>query len=137
MQPAVGTQSPAVEPSGLSSHRAPRPDRTVRPQARSYRQILGPPAAVADGGTADAAGVGRAAARLKADGNADTAMLLLTAKAAREIVEAVDANTAALKRLEDEVGDVKGVLKDLKGEVGDVNEALERIEGKADGKTDA
>ena len=59
-------------------------------------------------------------------------MLLLTAKAAREIVEAVDANTAALKRLEDEVGDVKGVLKDLKDEVGSVKKALKRIEGKAD-----
>ena len=57
-------------------------------------------------------------------------MLLLTAKAAREIVNAVgatakaiDANTAALKRLEGEVGDVKEILK--------------RIEGKADGKTEA
>ena len=50
-------------------------------------------------------------------------MLLLTAKAAREIVEAIDANTETLKRLE--------------GEVGDVKEALKRIEGKADGKTDA
>ena len=64
-------------------------------------------------------------------------MLLLTAKAAREIVEAIDANTETLKRLEGEVGDVKEALKDLKDEVGDVKEALKRIEGKADGKTDA
>ena len=64
-------------------------------------------------------------------------MLLLTAKAAREIVEAIETNTEALKRLEGEVGDVKEALKDLKDEVGDVKEALKRIEGKADGKTDA
>ena len=50
-------------------------------------------------------------------------MLLLTAKAAREIVEAIEANTKAWKRLE--------------GEVGDVKKALKRIEGKADGKTEA
>ena len=57
-------------------------------------------------------------------------MLLLTAKAAREIVEAInattkaiEANTEAWKRLEGEVGDVKVILK--------------RIEGKADGKTAA
>ena len=43
-------------------------------------------------------------------------MLLLTAKAAREIVEAVDANTKAI----------------------DANtEALKRLEGRVDGKTDA
>ena len=47
-------------------------------------------------------------------------MLLLTAKAAREIVEAVDAN-----------------METLKSEVGGVKKALKRIEGKADGKTDA
>ena len=71
-------------------------------------------------------------------------MLLLTAKATREIVNAVDAttkamdaNTKTLKRLEGEVGDVKDVLKDLKVEVGSVKKALKRIEGKADSKTDA
>ena len=38
------------------------------PQARSYRQVLDPPVVVADGGTADAAGVaGRVAARLKGE----------------------------------------------------------------------
>ena len=61
-------------------------------------------------------------------------MLLLTAKATREIVNAIDANTKTLKS---EAGDVKGVLKDLKGEVGSVKNALKRIEGKADGKTAA
>ena len=43
---------------------------------------------------------GRAGARLKADGDASRIMLLLTEKVAREVVEAVDANTEALKRLE-------------------------------------
>ena len=46
-------------------------------------------------------------------------MLLLTAKAAREIVEAIEANTEAWKRL------------------GDKTEALKRLEDKMDGKTDA
>ena len=64
-------------------------------------------------------------------------MLLLTAKATREIVNAIDANTKTLKSIEGEVGDVKGILKDLKGEVGSVKNALKRIEGKADGKTAA
>ena len=64
-------------------------------------------------------------------------MLLLSARASREIVNAVGANTEVLKRLEGEVGDVKEALKDLKDEVGDVKKALKRIEGKADGKTDA
>ena len=57
-------------------------------------------------------------------------MLLLSARASHEIVEAIDAttkaidaNTAALKRIENDVGDVK--------------KALKRIEGKADGKTAA
>ena len=44
-----------------------------------------------------------AGARLKADGDANRIMLLLTAKAAREIVEAFKANTEALKRLEGKV----------------------------------
>ena len=88
-------------------------------------------------------------------------MLLLSARASREIVNAIEAsaesnekaigaNTKVLKRLEGEVGDVKkalkdlkdevgGVkkaLKDLKGEVGGVKEALKSTEGKADSKTD-
>ena len=54
-------------------------------------------------------------------------MLLLTAKATREIVEAVDANTEALKRLKSEVGGMKDVLTEIK----------KRLEGKVDGKTDA
>ena len=64
-------------------------------------------------------------------------MLILSASAGREIVEAIGVNTAVLKRLEGEVGDVKEALKDLKDEVGDVKKALKRIEGKADGKTAA
>ena len=70
-------------------------------------------------------------------------MLLLSAHASREIVNAVDAtakaidaNTEVLKRLEGEVGGVKNALKDLKSEVGDVKEALKSTEGKADSKTD-
>lgn len=57
-------------------------------------------------------------------------MLLLSARATREMVEAInattkaiDANTKALKRIESDVGDVKEILK--------------RIEDKADGKTAA
>ena len=64
-------------------------------------------------------------------------MLILSASAGREIVEAIGANTEVLKRLEGEVGGVKEALKDLKDEVGGVKKALKRIEGKADGKTDA
>ena len=64
-----------------------------------------------------------ASARLKADGDANRLMLLLTAKAAREIVEAFKANTEAWKRLGDKT-DGK-------------TEALKRLEGKIDGKTDA
>ena len=45
-------------------------------------------------------------------------MLLLSARASREIVNAIDANT-----------------KTLKSEIGDVKEALKRIEGKIDGRT--
>ena len=52
-------------------------------------------------------------------------MLLLSARASREIVNAVGVNTAVLKRLEGEVGDVKEALKDLKDEVGDVKESPE------------
>ena len=62
-------------------------------------------------------------------------MLLLTARAGREIVNAVDAttksieaNTATLERIEGEVGGVKEAMKDLKDEVGDVKESLRRIE---------
>ena len=61
-----------------------------------------------------------AGARLKADGDVSRIMLLLTAKAVREIVEAIEANTETLK-----------------SEVGDVKEALKRLEDKIDGKTDA
>ena len=68
------------------------------------------------------------------DSDVNRIMLLLSARASREIVNAIDANTKTLKS---EVGDVKGVLKDLKGEIGSVKKALKRIEGKADGKTDA
>ena len=61
-------------------------------------------------------------------------MLLLSARATREIVEAIEAsaesfakameaNTEALKRIESDVGDVK--------------KALKRIEGKTDGQTEA
>ena len=50
-------------------------------------------------------------------------MLLLTAKAAREIVEAIEANTEAWKRLGDKTD---GKTK-----------ALKRLEDKMDGKTDA
>ena len=61
-------------------------------------------------------------------------MLLLTAKAAREIVEAIEAsaesnakamnaNTEALKRLEKKIDSQTAALK--------------RLEGKTDGKTDA
>ena len=46
---------------------------------------------------------GRAGARLKADGDASRIMLLLTEKVAREVVEAIDANTEALKRLEGKI----------------------------------
>ena len=63
-------------------------------------------------------------------------MLLLSAHASREIVNAIDANTEVLKRLEGEVGGVKKALKDLKGEVGGVKEALKSTEGKVDSKTD-
>ena len=50
-------------------------------------------------------------------------MLLLTAKAAREIVEAFKANTEAWKRLE--------------GKIDGQTETLKRLEDKMDGKTDA
>ena len=46
---------------------------------------------------------GARGARLKADGDTSRIMLLLTAKAAREIVEAFKANTEALKRLEGKI----------------------------------
>ena len=65
----------------------------------------------------------RAGARLKANGDANRIMLLLTAKAAREIVEAFKANTEAWKRLEDKMDGKTEALKDL--------------EDKIDGKTDA
>ena len=83
----------------------------------------------------DVAGVaGRVAARLKADGDANRSMLLLTAKAAREIVEAIEAsaesfakameaNTEAWKRLEEKMDGKTAALK--------------RLEDKMDGKTDA
>ena len=64
-----------------------------------------------------------ASAKLKADGDANRIMLLLTAKAAREIVEAFKANTEAWKRLEDKMDGKTEALKDL--------------EDKMDGKTDA
>ena len=47
--------------------------------------------------------VSTASARLKADGDVNKIMLLLTAKAAREIVETFKANTEAWKRLEDKI----------------------------------
>ena len=78
--------------------------------------------------------VGRVAARLKADGDVSRIMLLLTAKAAREIVNAVDANTKTLKS---EIGDVKEALKDLKGEVGDVKGVLKDLKGEVGSKTAA
>ena len=55
-------------------------------------------------------------------------MLLLTAKAAREIVEAIDATTKAIDT------NTK-ILKRIEKDVGDVKKALKRIEDKADGKT--
>ena len=61
-------------------------------------------------------------------------MLLLSARASREIVNAIDANTKTLKR---EVGDVKGVLKRIEGKIDGRTEALKRLEDKIDGKTDA
>ena len=71
----------------------------------------------------DVAGVaGRVAARLKADGDANRSMLFLTAKAAREIVEAIEAsaesfakameaNTEAWKRLGDKMDGKTDALK--------------------------
>ena len=73
---------------------------------------------------------GARGARLKANGDASRIMLLLTAKAAREIVEAVDANTKAIDANTE-------ALKDLKSEVGGMKEVLKRLEGRVDGKTDA
>ena len=72
-----------------------------------------------------------AAARLKEDGNADTAMML-TARAGREIVEAIEANTATIKS---EIGDVKEALKSIENKIDGNIAALERIENKIDGNT--
>ena len=74
------------------------------------------------------------AARLKADGNADTTMLLLTARAGREIVEAIEANTATIKS---EIGDVKEALKSIENKIDGNIAALKRIENKIDGNTAA
>ena len=59
---------------------------------------------------------GARSARLKADGDANRSMLLLTAKAAREIVEAINATTKA---------------------IGANTEAWKRLGDKTDGKTEA
>ena len=55
-------------------------------------------------------------------------MLLLSARAGREIVEAIDATTKAID------ANTK-ILKRIEKDVGDVKKALKRIEDKADGKT--
>lgn len=61
-------------------------------------------------------------------------MLLLSARASREIVNAIDANTKTLKS---EIGDVKEILKCIENKVGCQTAALKRLEDKTDGKTDA
>ena len=73
-------------------------------------------------------------------------MLLLSARASREIVNAIEAsaesnekaigaNTKVLKRLEKKINSQTAAIKRLEGEVGSVKNAL-NIEDKADSKTD-
>ena len=61
-------------------------------------------------------------------------MLLLSARASREIVNAIDANTETLKS---EIGDVKDVLKRIESKMDSQTESLKRLESKFDSKTDA
>ena len=61
-------------------------------------------------------------------------MLLLTARAGREIVEAIEANTATIKS---EIGDVKEALKSIENKIDGNIAALKRIENKIDGNTAA
>ena len=61
-------------------------------------------------------------------------MLLLSAHASREIVNAVDANTRTLKS---EIGDVKEILKRIENKINGQTATLKRLEDKMDGKTDA
>ena len=60
-------------------------------------------------------------------------MLLLSARASHEIMNAIDANTKTLKS---EIGDVKEALKDLKKEVSGMKETLKHTEDKIDGQTE-
>ena len=83
-----------------------RAGRSSRASLRADSQTLSSPPCV---GIRRRAAVARrrrvstASARLKADGDVNKIMLLLTAKAAREIVETFKANTEAWKRLEDKI----------------------------------
>ena len=61
-------------------------------------------------------------------------MLLLTAKAAREIAEAIETSAESFAKA---VNASTEALKRIEGKMDGNMEALKRIEGKADGKTDA
>ena len=70
-------------------------------------------------------------------------MLLLTAKAAREIVEAVDANTKAmeantetLKRIEGKIDCQTGIIKGITREAHEMKDTLKGVKRKADGTED-
>ncbi len=61
-------------------------------------------------------------------------MLLLSARASREIVNAVDTNTKTFKS---EIGDVKEALKSIENKIDGQTTALKSIENKIDGQTTA
>ena len=80
--------------------------------------------------------VSTASARLKADGDVNRIMLLLTAKAAREIVEAFKANTEALKRIEGKIDGQTEIIKGITREAREMKDTLKGIKRKADDTED-
>ena len=60
-------------------------------------------------------------------------MLLLTAKAAREIVEAIEASAESFAKA---MNANTETLKRIEGKIDGQTEALKRIEGKTDGQTE-
>ena len=114
-----------IESPGPIVRSGPRPDHTCRSWVSlSSSQTAGPQTPPASG---------RAAARLKADGDANRSMLLLTAKAAREIVEAIEASAESFAKAMEANTET---LKRIEGKIDGQTEALKRIEGKTDGQTE-
>ena len=68
-------------------------------------------------------------------------MLLLTAKATREIVEAIEANTEALKRIEGKIDGQTEIAKDITRDTRDEGRTrvwrLKDVKHKADCQTEA